>query len=97
MSRPELNEKTRITLTPGILWSAVIACVVGTWLAAASFINIQNRLDNIGRDSLTHGEFQSWIDGLREQNPPLKVPAQPYHSRSSVAAVVARTETKSEE
>jgi hypothetical protein len=92
----KLTENTKVTTT----LAAIVACICVTSLATVSYVNILNRLDRIAGDSVTHSEFQAWVDSLREANPPLHIPAVPQ-KQSAVShlavAVIARTETKSEQ
>ena len=93
-----IDEKTKITTSAGVLWAAVCFCITGTAIAAASYVNILHEIRNVRSDSVTHNEFQTWIDSFRESNPATKVPAVPrQHTEKGItAAVVARTETRTE-
>ena len=95
MSKEEITEKLRINVGVGAAWGAIAFCVAGTAVAAASYVNILHRLDTIARESVTHTEFQSWVDTFRESNPATKVPAVPHQhtkNNSLAVAVISRND-----
>ena len=96
----KLDDHTKITVSIGIVYGAICSVVAAAAVCSASYISILNRIDRIAGDSLTHLEFQSWVDSFREANPSAKVPAVPQKrsdAGSPALAVVARTEARPEE